>query len=376
MASIRPRARTDGSGYFSVVYRLNGKQTSTSFADFTSAKKFADLANKFGPENALSTVKAADSTLTSMTIEQWLNRHIENLTGVDINTRTKYRAFVRNDLGPAFGELPLTALAKEHISQWVNSMGEPDEDGKQPSAKTIRNKHMFLAGALNAAVAAGRIPSNPCMGIRLPRDEEVHEMLFLTHEQFATLVDAVTPHWKPLVEFLVASGCRWGEAVAVQPGDINLDAGTVRISRSWKHGSGGYRIGATKTSKSRRTINVPKSVLNKLDRSHEWVFVNRDGGPVRIHGFTPRVWAKAVERAWPSVDASGNPINPSKILRPRIHDLRHTCASWLIQAGVPLPVIQDHFGHESITTTVRIYGHLDRRSMQAAADAIGAALGG
>jgi integrase len=372
MASIRPRSRKDGSEYFSVIYRLHGKQTSTSFTDFKSAKKFADLANKFGPENALSTIKESASSLTSTTVEQWLNRHIENLTGVDPNTRTKYRAYVCNDFGPALGELPLTALSTEHVAQWVNSMGEPDEDGKKPTAKTIANKHGFLAGALNAAVTAGRIPSNPCLGIRLPRDDEAAEMTFLSCEEFAHLLDEVTPHWKPLVEFLVASGCRWGEAVALKPGDLDRDAGTVRISRSWKYGSGGYRIGATKTKKSLRTINVPKSVLDKLDLSNEWIFVNRDGGPVRIHGFTRRVWAKAVERAWPSVDANGKALtNP---LRPRIHDLRHSAASWMIQAGVPLPVVQQHLGHESIQTTVGTYGHLDRRSMEAAADAIGAML--
>ncbi|MFD6195709.1 tyrosine-type recombinase/integrase [Mycobacteriaceae bacterium NPDC060252] len=60
--------------------------------------------------------------------------------------------------------------------------------------------------------------------------------------------------------------------------------------------------------------------------------------------------------------------------RPRIHDLRHTCASWLIQAGVPLPVIQQHLGHESIQTTVDVYGHLDLRSARAAAEAMGKAL--
>jgi integrase len=54
---------------------------------------------------------------------------------------------------------------------------------------------------------------------------------------------------------------------------------------------------------------------------------------------------------------------------PRVHDLRRTGASWMIQAGVPLPVIQQHLGHESIQTTIGVYGHLDRRSAQAAADA-------
>lgn len=152
-------------------------------------------------------------------------------------------------------------------------------------------------------------------------------------------------------------------------------AGTVRISQSWKQGADGYRLGSRKTKKGVRTINVPKSVLDKLDFSNEFLFVNRAGGPVRAQGFFARVWVPALKRAWPSVDGEDEPVKGgSKVLRPRIHDLRHTCASWMIQAGVPLPVIQQHLGHESIQTTVAVYGHLDRRSMQAAADAIGRAL--
>ena len=68
----------------------------------------------------------------------------------------------------------------------------------------------------------------------------------------------------------------------------------------------------------------------------------------------------------------GNPISKEKMSRrPRIHDLRHTCASWLIQAGVSMPVVQQHLGHESISTTVGLYTHLDRVTMKAAADVIG-----
>jgi len=64
------------------------------------------------------------------------------------------------------------------------------------------------------------------------------------------------------------------------------------------------------------------------------------------------------------------------VLRPRIHDLRHTCASWMVMAAVPMPVVQQHLGHESINTTISLYTHLDRRSMEAAAVAIGQALTG
>lgn len=103
--------------------------------------------------------------------------------------------------------------------------------------------------------------------------------------------------------------------------------------------------------------------------------LTRRPGRARSHGFSRRVWAPALERAWPSVEENGEPItDKSKILRPRIHDLRHTCASWLIQAGVPMPVVSQHLGHESINTTISLYVHLDRSSMKSAADAIASAL--
>lgn len=69
MASLRARARKNGTQYYAVLYRLQGKQTSTSFDDFESASRFCDLASKFGAENALSTLKV-DTTLATLTVER------------------------------------------------------------------------------------------------------------------------------------------------------------------------------------------------------------------------------------------------------------------------------------------------------------------
>jgi integrase len=246
------------------------------------------------------------------------------------------------------------------------------------SGKTIANKHGFLAGALNVAVRDGKLKANPCDGNRLPRwDRE--EMVFLERDEFQILLAAVPTYWKPLVEFLVASGARWSEATALKPKAVDVAAGTVRISKAWKAGAGGYTLGVPKTKMSVRTINVPKRILEQLDLTGEWVFTNSgrgrgqfaggviaaDDGPVRTHSFNPNVWVPAVTRA----------RETGLRKKPRIHDLRHTCASWLIQAGRPLPAIQAQLGHESITTTVQVYGHLDRSSGQGNADAIADMLG-
>lgn len=168
-------------------------------------------------------------------------------------------------------------------------------------------------------------------------------MVFLESDEFSILLDSVTPYWRPLVQFLVSSGCRWSEATALQPRDIDQRAGTVRVRRAWKTGAGSYTLGVPKTQKSVRTINVPTRVLVELDYTGEWVFTNSgrgragDTGPVRIHSFNPNVWTPVVARA------RDNGLTK----KPRIHNLRHTCASWLIQAGRPLPSVQQHMGHES-----------------------------
>ena len=372
MASLRTRIRKDGTQYYAVLYRHDGKQSSLSFDDYLTASRFCGQINKFGVQNALAALKDAD--LTSRTVEQWITHYLDHLTGIEPETVTKYRAYLRNDIGPFLGDIPLAALSSDHVKLWLKDMAEPDEDGWQPSAKTIRNKHGLLAGALNAAVPK-HIAANPCEGIRLPRWIR-RETLFLTPEQFDRLLRSVTEPWRPLVEFLVMSGCRWGEAAALRPRNVDRDAGTINIVQAWKYGAGGYRLGPPKTPKSVRTINVPHSVLNKLDYTHDYLFVGRAGGPVRNHGFQRRVWQPAVRRAWPAVAADGQTIHDPavEVLRPRIHDLRHTAASWMIQRGVALPVVRDHLGHESIQTTVDLYGHLDRRSMATAASALDEAL--
>ena len=109
--------------------------------------------------------------------------------------------------------------------------------GWTPSAKTITNKHGFLAGALNAAVALKHVPANPCTGMGMPSDDDPREIVFLSSDQFAHLHSSVTPFWQPMVEFLVVSGTRWGEAAALRPSDVDRDAGTVEIKRAWKQGS-------------------------------------------------------------------------------------------------------------------------------------------
>jgi integrase len=351
MASIRSSERKDGSTAHRVFFRHDGRQTCYTFESLNAAETFRTAVEQLGSAAAIALhrLERAPRGEHGVTVTEWVKEHIDHLTGAQADTVMKYRAYLANDITPVLGETPLNELTDRDIARWIKGMtGSP---------KTIANKQRFLSSALAAAVGK-HITVNPAAGARLPRGEK-REMVFLTSDEFDKLLTAVTEHWRPLIEFLVASGCRFGEATALRPGDVNRAEHTVRISRAWKYSPDtGYIIGAPKTRMSIRTINIHPALLDKLDYSHKWLFVNRAGQPIRIHGFGRRVWRPALERA--GIDKT-----------PRIHDLRHTCASWLIQQGVPLPVIQQRLGHESIETTVGTYGHLDRRSHQAAADVMG-----
>jgi integrase len=136
------------------------------------------------------------------------------------------------------------------------------------------------------------------------------------------------------------------------PSDVNLDTGKVRFDKSYSRrsaGDGGSRpftVGNTKTTASERAISVPKKLLERLDLSGEFVFMNSDRKPINGDSFRGNVWI-------PAVEASGLPSHR----QPRIHDLRHTHASWLLGAGVSLPAIQKRLGHADIMTTLAMYGH-------------------
>jgi integrase len=364
MASISERTKSDGTTAFVVSYRFGGKgskQGSLAFDHKPTAEAFKAAVNVHGAEKALRMHGVDPSprgTKSALTVAGWVRKHIDQLTGVEQYTLDKYESYLKNDIIPAFGDIPLSSLTEDDIAAWVKHMethGGRDQKGHAP--KTIRNKYGFLSGALNAAVPK-HLPTNPAANRRLPRGdaEDNHDMRMLSRDEFRALLDATADQWKPMVEFLVASGTRWGEASALQPKHIDVQSGLVMIRQAWKYSpTKGYTLGPPKTKRSRRNVEVPVRLLEKLDLSGEFVFTNRDGGPVRYPRFWRHVWNPAVEN-------SG--LNP----RPTPHDLRHTYASWHLSGGTPITVVSRQMGHENISITADTYADIDRVSSRAAAE--------
>lgn len=349
---LKPRIveyqRQDGSTSYRVRVRLRHKQSMETFTSRAAARAFCEDVIEFGADEAvrLRDRRDPDSARYVPTVAEMLEHHIEQLTGVDKRTKDDYRAAARRSWLPTLGRYRVDELTRTHVARWVNS-----EDGKV-APKTIKNAHSVLSAVMETAVREGLAPLNVARGTRLPRtgEQDVEENRYLTHAEFDRLLAATPEFWRPFVILLFGTGLRFSEATALQVQDINADAATLRVMRAWKREKGGLRIGPPKSRMSRRTIALPNEVVDVveplLDRpGSAWLFLTTTGRPVLHSNFYNRVWKPAC------IEAGLDP-------RPRIHDSRHSHASWLIAQGVRLEVVQERLGHEDYTTTRRVYGHL------------------
>lgn len=380
MASIRPRKRADGTIGHTVLHKVDGRQTSLgTFDDEKEAQDFRDTVNSIGAEKAMlawgiTQTKQSAKRSTAPTVSEWLRQYIDTRTGVTKACLYDYTSYLEKDIAPKVGAVPIDLLTPDDIAAWVNWMasrpsGKYDEDGEPLtlSGKTIANRHGFFSAALNTAVAKGLIPSNPALGTRIPRTPRA-EMVCLTADEVEFFASCFTEYWRPLTRFLVASGARIGEVSGLLPSDVNRAANTVHIGKSRKrtYDDARYEMGSTKSKRSDRTISIVPAVLAELDYSKKWLFTNTVGNQLDKDSYRNNVWYPAVARA----------RKGGLEKKPRIHDMRHTCASLMINGGASLMAVQRHLGHESISTTVNLYGHLDRKAADEAAAIIGRALGG
>ncbi len=364
-----------GEPYYRVRYRRDGKQRALTFrgpTGYADAIEFSRLIDTLGADRAVAWWNAnLERPDTTPTLDDWFARYLDSTTGITPGTRTTYaRTYARVWSGP-LGAKPLDSITRADIAHVVNDLSE--RQGK--ADKTVRNAYGLIASAFKVAVRDGIIPTTPCVDIRLPRRTEhtSAEMRFLTHGEWEHLAAELPPHYLPLFTTLIGTGIRWGEAEALTVADVsyNTAAGpTLRITKAakWDASRAAREVGPTKTRKSRRTVALPREVVDVLEpltegrKGSERLFLAPRGGPLR-HRTVYDEWKAAIGRAG---------LDP----QPRIHDLRHTHVAWLIAAGVPLPVIQVRLGHESIQTTVDRYGHLLPDLQRAAADAASMAMRG
>ena len=352
MSSIETRHNpATGTDSYRVRFRHQGKNQAVTFVTREQAEAWKVILDTLKPAAALRLL-AEPEQADAPSVAAVVAHHIDHLTGIDAGTDSRYRRILADHLEPRFSQIPVDQLTRDDVSRWVKEARLLN--GKVPAPKTLRNWHSLLSDALSGAVERGIVPANVARGVNLPRrDADAgEEMVFLTREEFGILLSHVREPWRPLVLTLALTGVRFGEATALTVGALDRATRSARIHTAWKQSG---KQGAPKSKKSRRTVAMPDEVFAALEPltagklPHDPVFLSPRGKRVRSGNFYNNVWK-------PAVDGSEAAIGK----RPRVHDLRHTFASWAIQAGIPLPVVQRQLGHEHISTTIDTYSHLAR----------------
>lgn len=353
MASTPTRRGTSWRVEWRYGGKRDGQRESLTVHTLAEAKDVKREAERFGhvitaTELSHRMFGAAGGSEPVPTVFEWVTRHVASIAPViSAGTLQEYERTIRIHIEPAaLGATPLTSVRREDVQRWI---GELVRRPLKP--KSVENHYIVFASAIRAAVDGQIITANPCHGVTLPRadDHTEEEHHYLTVNELDTLTAALYRPYRPLVTFLARSGLRWGEATALRVGDVT--GPSVRVERAWQKETKttGRILGAPKTYRSRRTVSLDAVTMAALEpllmgrEPDEWLFTAPDGErPVARQTFRDH-WLKAVA----TIDKPATP-----------HDLRHTHASWLIAAGVPLPVIQRRLGHSSITTTIDTYGHL------------------
>lgn len=357
MARSTPFRNPSGERRWRVQFRIDGHGKQETFKTAEAAEKFAKLVNRVGGQQAREHLQARRSQGALITFGEWAEKYLDPrsgiLTGIQPGTRRGYERIVNSALVPFFGDYPLDEIGRDDVGRWVEwieSQPSGRDAGKLIAAKTVKNYQAVLSNVFKAAVDRDVIPKNPARGVRITEGVS-REGVFLTPYEFNQILQQVLPHYRPLVAFLVDTGCRWGEATALTWADINMSVRptTARINKAWKKGVDGRPVlGPPKSKKSRRTVplgDLSFDYLPPQGKPGDLVFQGVSGGRIWYGPFNTRIWKRAVANA-----------NIGKT--PNIHDLRHTCASWLIAGGVPITDVQAQLGHEKIDTTASVYSHL------------------
>ena len=226
-------------------------------------------------------------------------------------------------------------------------MAYRDEKGKPYSADYLRTIHAQLTAIFNHAVNFYNLSYNPARRAGTIGSEAVKEMDFWTKEEYLKFSEAMMdkPRSYYAFEMLYWCGMRSGELLALTPADIDFEKQTVTISKTFHRSKGRDIITSPKTKKSNRTIKMPPFLCEEMQ---EYIKMLYDIKPdERLFTVTKSYLNHEMERG----------AKQAGVKKIRVHDIRHSAVSLLINMGFSVLAIGERMGHEAEKITYR-YAHL------------------
>ena len=345
----------NGKVTYRVRFRLHPKQAcSETFDTLKSARAFCSDIDTRDARYALRVLHDIEREATSSidaiaeAFFAWKATRVRS-----DRTVADYRRDYKNWIKPTFGARAAGGVDEHDVQAWVDMM-----TGKL-SAKSVVDRHGLLYSIFAYAIAPSRrlVEHNPCIGNDLPKRRK-RPPKGLKPAEWAALHAAlrlIDKDAADLALFLLASGWRWSEGAALSAYDVWAQDGITYVTMSHvvrRDAAGRHKVvedAKSEAGQRRVTIDPEASAMlaGRIDRvlGDGLVFTTAAGKQWHYANFRNRAWLPAVAAA-----------NLSR--KPTPHWLRHTHVAWMAMSGATLPELQSRLGHESIQTTIDVYGSM------------------
>lgn len=347
-----------------VLYR--DPDTGKEMSDGVHKRKVDAKQRKLSIERDIATDNWIDPRVGRISFHDWTQRWQATTTALAAKTVSDYDSLLRTWILPTFGDTTLVRITAMDIREWVANM-----ESRGLSPRRTRKALMLLKQILSTAVDDRRIRSNPAANVKGPKVQH-RERPYLQPHEVREVADEVQERHRALILVMGVAGLRFGEAAALQRGDIDILRGTIRVSKSVSeshHVGQGCTI-EIKTPKNgkARTVRIPRflsQALNEHLQVHTpanpeaMVFPATNGALLRATNFCPQILRPGLAAAGLNEAVTG-------------HDLRHSAAAAMIAVNPNPQLIRQQLGHGSISTTFDFYGHLFPDESEKLADALDA----
>lgn len=357
--SIFQRADGRWTATITVGYNANGKRQRRTVYGKTKGDAM-DKLTALTSQKLDGSLRAAERITLGNFLKCWLQDVI--LPERSDNTYASYQLVVNRHVNPHIGGIQLDRLNPACVQGMLASMKRAGVGDR-----TRQNVYVVLKSALSLAVKWGKVSRNACDGVDKPRAVTREMNPLLADEARHVLAETRDERFHAMFSLALSTGMRQGEMFGLPWCNVDLNAGTLRVTQQLTETTGNLKLGPPKTSRSRRTLELTGATVDAL-ASHRarmlreghaaaaTVFCDSKGGLLRKSNFRNHVWIRTLKDV--GIDYRG------------FHNLRHTYATLALGAGVPVHVVSAILGHANAATTLNIYAHVLDGMQSAARDTI------
>lgn len=348
----RGHIKAQGKNSWSIIVYQDGKHRWFTFhGSRPDAEKF--LTAKLKEKDDKKLVSTARETMGQF-LQRWLDEYCKIY--IEANSRITYELAVKKHFIPAFGNTQLRNFKPEHMRKFIA------DNSTNLSGTSLKAYFYILHKALETARRDWQlIPTNPLDDVKAP--ERSHfEGKVLPPDKLDALFEYLQrrPVYYAMIFMDIFSGLRRNELCGLKWEDVDLDLGEIRINRGYHLLPDNTGLIKAPKRKSQRTVPLTKATVMVLKDYKQKMLTLTDnklkpGDPV-----FPKITSKGLLYKRPNTITQYWILTRNKLELEgvRLHDLRHTFASYLIKQGVHIKVVQELLGHSVIATTADIYSHM------------------